>query len=421
MADAFSKNELVMFETMGEKFDALNVAIKHCRKMNPPALESTRANDTFWLPQPYISRTVDGQSLSDSDWKDKTQQSIPLSISNTKNVLWDLTGWDMRDPSQQDWLADAGARALSAVVNKSVVDSVCSLGALVVTSTGAASGYADLAACQTRMVQEECWMGAKTPVYLANSTDFQNLAANLAGRDTVQGKVQDVYDRSQIGMGAGFNVYQDSYLPRLDTGSFTTTTVTGAQSYVPVATSTNAINGGQSNKDNRFMTLTVGATANLVAGDVITIAGCNAVSMINKQDQGFLRRFRVVSVDSGTTVTITPPVINVAGSNQSEKDYGNVTAAAGAGVTVTKVSYDDAQYNAFWLPDSIYFATSTPDIPDLPGIATRSLTTDSGIRIVWAKQGTINNMGRKDRLYISYGVANANPQMNGIQLFNQTP
>ena len=170
------------------------------------------------------------------------------------------------------------------------------------------------------------------------------------------------------------------------------------------------------------MDLTVGATGDFSVGDVITIAGVNAVSMINKEDLNELRTFRVTDIPDGTTLTITPPIIDASGSNQSEKEYGNCTAGAAGGAAVTAVNIASARANSFWSRDSIeiYEGRLSTPADDMAGISVMRGSTDSGIELLFAKSGDINDLSATYRWTVYFGVTNLQPQMNGIMLFNQT-
>ena len=257
--------------------------------------------------------------------------------------------------------------------------------------------------------------------YMANMNDYKLFAADLANRETMMGKPNEAYDRSYVGPVAGFNTFRTSFQPTL-AGSSGSSAMTGAQSYVPLATQTNAVNGGETNVDNRFQTITVTATATFAAGDAVEIAGVNAVSMINKEEFAETRKFRVISVDSGTTMTISPPIINANGSTVSEQQYGNCSTGAAGGAAITAINTTTARVNTFWEKSSIEIYEGRLALPesDFAGLNTMTGSTDSGIQLVLAKQGDINDLSAKYRWTIYFGVTNLQPTMNGIQLFNQT-
>ena len=419
MANAFNKEETVMFEDLIMGFDSDNICAKQSSVFRPGESQTERSGDTYWRPQPYISTTVSGRSVVDGDFTGLTQLAVPTTADIAENVLWDLNAWELRDPLQRERKIDSAKQTLSAVVNRAIAEVVALQGSLVVVDAGAATGYDDIATAEARMGNEEIGL-EKQRTYLANMTDYKNVAANLANRETMMGKPNTAYTLSFVGPVAGFDTFRTSFQPTL-LGSAAATTVNGAQSYIPLATQPNAINGGESNVDNRTMDLTVAASAGFVVGDAITIAGVNAASMINKEDIGELRTFRVTDVPDGTTLTITPPVIDIAGANQSEKEYGNCTSPAPNAAAITVINTTTARVNSFWCRDSIEIFAAPVAIPasDMPGLATMRGQTDSGIEIVLAKQGGINDLNAKYRFLINFGVANLQPQMNGIQLFNQ--
>lgn len=418
MANAFSKEETVLFEDVLEGFESDNLSAKHSSVFNPADLVSERSGDTIWRPQPYITQTKDGWDMS-GEFDDLTQLSVPATANIVKNVPFQMNARELRDPQQRDKINMAAKQQLSAAVNRSIANLVSNTGSLVVTSANAASGYSDIADAEARLGSEEVGLDSER-CYMANMSDYKLLAADLAERQTMSGKPTAAYERSYVGPMAGFETYRTSFQPTL-AGSSGSSTMTGAQSYVPLATQTNAINGGESNVDNRYQTITVGDSSSFAAGDAVEIAGVNACSMINKEDLGETRKFRVISVDSGTTMTISPPIINAAGATVAEQAYGNCTAAAAGGAAITAVNTTSARTNTFWTKDSIEIFGANVAMPetDFAGLATLTGQTDSGIQMILAKSGNIDDLTAKYRWTIYYGATNLQPTMNGIQLFGQ--
>lgn len=418
MANAFNKEEVVLFEQVLEKFDADNVAAKQASVFSPGDQDTERAGDRYWRPQPYISRTTSGIDIS-SDIKDLTQLAVPAENNIIENVAWKLDAQELRDPLQRDRKSSSASQALSAVVNRNIANIVANTGSLAIMTSTAAAGYGDIATAETRMLNEQIELNMPR-TYLMNGNDWQGMASDLANRETMMGKPNTAYERSFIGPVAGFDTFRTSYQPTL-TGSSGSSAMTGAQTFVPVATQANTVNGGQSNVDNRFMDIVVTATATFSVGDVVTIAGVNAVSMIDKEDLGELRTFRVTAIADGTNMTITPPIIDATGSNQSEKEYGNVTAGAAGAAAILAVNSTTARVNSFWSKDSIEIFEGRLALPasDMAGISTMRGSTDSGIELILAKSGSINTLSATYRWTVSFGVTNLQPQMNGIQLFGQ--
>ena len=68
--------------------------------------------------------------------------------------------------------------------------------------------------------------------YMALSTrDYNGMASNLAGRQTLTGKPLTAYEKAYIGMVASFETYKLDYATRLTAAAGTTVTVNGANQY----------------------------------------------------------------------------------------------------------------------------------------------------------------------------------------------
>jgi hypothetical protein len=263
-----------------------------------------------------------------------------------------------------------------------------------------------------------------------SSRDYNGLAGNLVGtaRSFGNQKSDKAYERSYVGMVAGFDTYKMDYANRLTAAAGTSKTIdtNGSNTqanYAPQATSTAV--GGQINVDNRFQTVTVNSTTGIAAGDAFKIAEVYAVHHITKQSTGQLKTFRVVSVDSGTTMTITPPIIGAqtiggTGPTDAQLQYKNVEVAIAAdAAAITFLNVNAASVNVFWQRDSLEILPGRYAVPSDAGVAVMRASTDQGIELVLQKWYDINSMTIKYRMDTLFGVVNKNPEMSGILLFNQ--
>ena len=57
---------------------------------------------------------------------------------------------------------------------------------------------------------------------------------------------------------------------------------------------------------------------------------------------------------------------------------------------------------------------------DMAGVAVMRAMTDSGIEVIFAKQGNVKTGKSTYRFTTFYGVTNLNPEMNGILIGGQT-
>ena len=427
MANSFSKEERVAFEDLLEGFQDALVLSRNVAVYNTDQTMMERANNTIWRPQPYIAQSINSTPGTPiSGYKSMTQLAVPATLGFSKTVPWEMTSLELRDALQEGRLGDSAKQKLASDINVAIMNSAASLGSLVVPIAAAAGDYDDVALCDAIMNEQG------VPDYdrfmALSSRDYNGLAGNLVGtaRSFGNQKSDKAYERSYVGMVAGFDTYKMDYANRQAAaaggGSITIDTDgAGTQAnYTPQATSTAV--GGQINVDNRFQTVTVSSTTSVAAGDAFTIAGVYAVHHITKQSTGQLKTFRVVSVDSGTTMTITPPIIGAQGVSPTDAQlqYKNVEVSTPSNTAaIVWLNVNTAQVNVFWQRDSLEILPGRYAVPSDAGVAVMRASTDQGIELVLQKFYDIDSMTIKYRLDTLFGVVNKNPEMSGILLFNQ--
>ena len=426
MSNSFSKEERVAFEDLLEGFQDALVLSRHVNIYNTDQTMMERANNTIWRPQPYIAQSVSstpGTPLA--GYQGMTQLAVPATLGFSKTVPWEMTSLDLRDALQEGRLGESAKQKLASDINVAIMNSAASLGSLVVPIAAAAGDYDDVALCDAIMNEQG------VPDYdrflALSSRDYNGLAGNLVGtaRSFGNQKSDKAYERSYVGMVAGFDTYKMDYANRQAAaaggGSITIdTSGAGTQAnYTPQATSTSV--GGQINVDNRFQTVTVSSTTSVAAGDAFTIGGVYAVHHITKQSTGQLKTFRVVSVDSATTMTITPPIIGAQSvATDAQLQYKNVEVSAPSNTAaITFLNVNAASVNVFWQRDSLEILPGRYAVPADAGVAVLRATTDQGIELVLQKFYDIDSMTIKYRMDTLFGVVNKNPEMSGILLFNQ--
>lgn len=423
MANSFSKEERVAFENILEGFQDALVLSRNVSIYNTDSTSMERSRDTIWRPMPYIATSFNstvGSSIS-SNYEDMTQLSVPATLGFSKTSAWKLDAKELRDALQENRLGQAARQKLASDINVSVMNVAANQGTLVVPIAAAPGEYDDVALCDALMNEQGISMENR---YLAlNSRDYNGLAGNLAAttRSFGNSKSDKAYERSYVGMVAGFETYKLDYGNRITAQATTVTIATnGAQvRYVPRATSTSV--GGQINVDNRYQTVTVSTTTGVNAGDAFTIAGIFARHHITKLSTGQLKTFRVISVDSGTTMTISPPMIGANSSpTDAELQYQNIeVASTSATAAITWLNENATGVNCFWHKDSIELLPGRYAVPTDAGTSVMRASTDQGIELVMQKFYDIDTMTTKYRLDTLYGVTMSNPEMAGILLFNQ--
>lgn len=423
MANAFSKEERVAFELLLEGFQDACILSKAASIYNTDQVTMERTSDVIWRPQPYISQSFDGMDQT-SNFKDYTQLSVPATIGYSKSVPWVLNAKELRDALQEQRLGSAAKQKLASDINVAVMNVASLQGTLVVKRTSAASGFDDVALCEAIMNEQGVQFEDR---YLALSTrDYNGMASNLqtASRSFGNSKSDDAYERAFVGRVASFDTLKLDYAVRkaaaAGSGITINTTDAGTQFFTPKATST-AVTGERNNVDNRFQQVTVSSTTNVAAGDCFTIANVEAVHHITKQSTGQPKTFRVISVDSGTTMTISPPLITNQVANDASAEYQNCTVTSkSATAAITFLNTAAGYLNPFWQKDAIEIIPGRYAVPTDAGTAVMRASTDQGIELVMQKWYDINTMKIKYRLDTLFGVVNKQPEMSGVILFSQS-
>ena len=424
MANAFSKEERVAFENILEGFQDALVLSRNVSLYNTNSTEMERTNNIIWRPEPYIMQSFSGTDMT-SNFKDATQLAVPATLGFNKSVPWVLTATELRDALQEGRLGDSAKQKLASDINVAINNVAALQGTLVVKRTTAASGFDDVAQCDTLMNESGV---PQFDRYLAlSSRDYNGMANNLSALSRSFGnpKTNTAYEKAYVGPVSGFETYKMDYAYRkaaqLGGAGLTISTLDAAVNYyIPKATST-AGTGEVSNVDNRYQTVTVSSTTNVAAGDAFTIANVNNVHMITKQDTGSLKTFRVIEVLTGTTMKISPPIISNQVAADASAQYQNcVVNTKSATAAIVFLNTVAAPVNVFWQKDALEILPGRYAVPNDAGAAVMRGATDQGIELVMTKQYDINTMKTKFRLDTLFGVVNKQPEMSGIMLFSQT-
>lgn len=418
MANNFSKEERVAFDQVFEAFEDGLVLSKMFRKYALDDVTAERTGNTIWRPQPYIAQSFTGIDQSANFARNYTQLSVPTTIGYSHSVPLTLSATELRDLLQEKRLGEAAMQRLASDINVDCSNLAALTGTIVSKRTSAASGFDDVAALDTAMNRVGIPMTGRKACY--SSGDYNNMASNLASRVLDNSKSLDAYERARVGMVSSFDTYKLDYAYRLPAAAGSGITLNAAnQYYTPKATST-AATGQVSNVDNRYQQITVNSTTGVVAGDAFALAGVNEVHHITKADTGSSKTFRVISVDSSTTMTISPPIISAGGNTDPELQYKNCSATPASTAALTFLNTVAASANPFWQEDAYEIVPGHYRPSEDAGMAVLSSTTANGIQVTMVRQGAIGDLSTKYRWDVFYGLVNKQPEMTGIQLFSQS-
>lgn len=436
MPNAFSKEEKVAFEQLLEGFnDALvmsrNVSVYNYNQTDaarttifPPGVSPNFG--TVWRPQPYIMTSVTSTPGTPITITDKTQLTVPASITNLKTVAWGMNSVELRDALQEGRLAAGANQKLASDINVAVMQTATSLGSLVVTTGTPAGSFDDIALCDTLM--NETGVPGDMRYLSLSSRSYNGLAGNVVGTTRSFGannRSDKAFERAYVGMVSSFETYKQDYALR-QTGNTqipgaATIATNGAQAnFVPQATTVSV--AGTMNVDNRFQTVAVNNGALFNVGDAFTIEGIQAVHLITKQPTGQPKTFRVVSKPGGNNIVITPPIISADNApTEAELQYKNCERA-GVGLAAAQITFlntTTADINCFWHKSAIELLPGRLAIPENAGVAVMRASTDQGIEVVMQKQFNLLSSLTEYRVDVLFGTALLNPEMAGILLFDQ--
>jgi hypothetical protein len=421
MANNFTKQELVMFDELVDGFDDALVIAKQATKYTPDSPEAMqRGRDQFWIPAPMIGATFSGVDQS-ANFGDITQTQVPVQIGYFESANAKVGPFDARNESALRQWIDAAKQKLASRINYTLYQTVALQGSITVKRTVSPTGYDDVALADAAMTEIGASMLDRKMALAPRVANA--MAGNLASRNEATKRSSDAYERAMINSDvAGFEVFKNDQTILLAAATGGTTTVNGAnQRYVPKATVLDNL-GVEQNVDNRYSDLVVTAVsyANIKPGDAFTIAGVNSVHMISKEDTGQLQTFRVISKPAANTIRIAPALISADSSpTKPETEYKNVTATPANGAAITWLNTTAAALNPFFVKGSLLLIPGSYVVNGSDGWNVTQATTPLGIALTMVAQGEINDLSRKLRIDARWGTALTNPQLAGVELFNQ--
>ncbi|HEF4757110.1 hypothetical protein KTF24_13855 [Burkholderia multivorans] len=216
-----------------------------------------------------------------------------------------------------------------------------------------------------------------------------NTVSSLQGLFNPQVKISDQFETGLITRDTlGFDWMMDQTTKVHTSGTFTAGTVNGA--------------------NQTGNTLVVSAiTGTLKAGDIITIAGVNAINRLTGDDQAALRQFVVTAdVASGaTSIPIYPAIVPAPAA------FNTVTASPANGAAITLVGGAGLQYrkNLAYFPEAFTLATADLEMPT-SGVVESARAQFDGVsmRMITAYDVMSDNL--ITRLDVLYGFAAIRPE-----------
>ena len=235
--------------------------------------------------------------------------------------------------------------------------------------------------------------GASRKIVLDPTTEANTISA-LSGLFNPQPAISRQYETGQMKNALGFDFFMDQTVIKHTNGSFSAGTVNGA-SQTGYTITTNAITG----------TLNV--------GDVITIAGVNAVNRVTKQTTGSLRRFVVTAAaaSGATSISIYPAIIPPVSGNAVQ--YQTVTASPANSAAITLLGGASTTYrkNIAYAKEAITMVTG--DLPLPRGGVDAARAQYDGISMRMVTQYAVGTDQEISRIDVLYGALLVRPEWAG--------
>lgn len=419
MANSLTKQEIVMFDKLVDGFDDMLVIAKGAENFPAPsAQDMSRARDQFWIPAPMIGRSYAGTDAT-GHFGDVTQLNVPVGVGNHQHAAKAFSSYDLRNQYALDQWGTSAKQKLASDVNLSILNTVALQGGQFIKRTSAPTGFDDVAEADARFTEIGMPQGDRLAFFAPRVMNA--MAGNLASRAEATTRSSSAYEKALVNSDiAGFETYKLDQSVSLAAATGGSTTINGANQKTLPAATTSDPTYGENNKDNRYTDLVITATtyANVKVGDAFTIAGVNSVNMITKQDTGQLKTFRVVAKPAANTIRVYPAIIF--GTTDAEVEYQSVTALPANGANVVWLNTVTAPLNPFFCKESLLLIPGSFVVEDGAGVISTSATTELGIQVIYTRTTNINTLAQNARFDIRWGTALTNPEMAGVELFNQT-
>ena len=352
---------------------------------------------TLTVRKPNRFKVTSGPGLS---IQDVVEPSTSITISNQKHVDFQFSSTELTltiEEFSERYLKPAAAE-LANQIDYDIITNFQQIFNQVGTPGVLPANFAALGAVGQRMDEGAVPMDGRC--LILNPAAYWSMANGLTGL-----YVQSVSEPALKGFLAkiaNFEIYEDQNVQSQTTGAFGGSGVTNGS----LQTGSNLVTNGW----------TASVTGILNYGDVITIAGVNAINPKNRQSTGSLQNFVVtgtVNSDGSGNVTIPIyPAITTTGAYQTVSNAPIGGAAIGVRGATGATNY--AQNVAF-VKDCFGLVTVPMELPDGVDFKAREMYKNISLRIL--RVYDVQNDVWPARLDVLYGTACFYPEL-GTRLTN---
>lgn len=414
----------VLFEKTLETYEDQDLMIDLCESYEPPAADLQNAGNVVWRPVEQHAPILSGFDLTGQE-QSIIEETYPAILGTPTNDFVQQRADDLRDMQFWERRGERSGARQATELNKAIASAIALQGSMyyrfnTATST---SGYNFIAEAQATMNERQ---GMKTQRnFLLNDRDNLTFSSELAGRQTLQGRPEQVWRSGMLAQNvAEFDVFTGSFLPNLVGGADPATTVTGNQSFAPEGGTVNTSTGVVTNVDYRIASIPVAASAAYNVGDKVTFSNggtpVTALGLADKTDSGQPMTFTIVGKPDGTTIQVYPKPIALDDPALStlEAAYANIDTRILNGATVDRLNTDATnRTNLFWDRSAVEVLKGT--IPaelfkQFDGMKVLSSTMRNGQTMYMVYDGNIATMNFRFRIFVWYGITIADPSRCGV-------
>ena len=437
MSSAMQEGALITYalDEIEETLSVLSTFTDKAYQYDPNPGSLQRSGDAWFKPIEQQVRDVDGWDVS-SEFGGVIELSIGGSLDVPSNVPFQLRADDLRDERSYRRRISAAAVRLRGKIEQDGLNKAITHGSFAVTDSNAIGSTAftawdALAQSESKMFDLEYAKDMGTCSFM-NSVDYLS-----GGRDLTQSTANyraDIPDKAyndgmiQKQVGGVGEVYRHNKLANI-TGQATAVTVTGNQTFAPIATIA-AANGSNVPFDNRFADLTVSTTTGVNIGDKFTVPGMFSVSRDGKVTSTHLQTFTIAAIVSGTVATISPrpyawderPAAD-GGSGVLTRDqsaYANVSTAFNNADVITWLNTTTGKANIIMTQDSMVLASSPiPTSHDMFSNLKTEQFSAGGVSGIIGWQGNLGTLQGQVRMAVWYDWQVEKPEECGIFMGGQ--
>lgn len=423
MALATGKIAEVLFENALDTFENQDAMLPMVDFFKPEAGDMQNSGNFVWRPVQQHAPIISGFDLTGQE-TGIIEETYPALLGTPENDFVEMRADDMRDTQFWERRGKQSGKRQASELNKAIATAMATQGSMFYRNN-ATSGYDFIAEGQTLMNERQ---GFETQrCYMLNDRSNLKFGKDLAARQTLQGRPDDVWSKGQIGQNvAGFDVYTGSFLPNLAGGASPATTVAGNHSFAPTGGTANATTGVVTNTDYRTADFVVVASGSYNVGDKVTFSNggttVKALGLADKTNTDEAMTFTIVAKADATHITVFPKPIAAddAALSTLEKAYANVDTTVLNAAVVNRLNIDaSAKTNLFWDKDAVeVIGGSIPAslFKEYDGMKVISSTMANGQEMYIVYDGDIATLNFRFRIFTWYGITIKDPSRVGVSV-----